>query len=77
MAVNQWTLSETKKLSHVFIHLMFFINNGLQIQGQNTAWLTGKCEVLKLSSSISINPSSELYSEALTDDAAEVDSLYQ
>ena len=56
---------------------MFFINNGLQIQGQNTAWLTGKCEVLKLSSSISINPSSELYSEALTDDAAEVDSLYQ
>lgn len=43
----------------------------------NTAWLTGKCEVLKLSSSISINPSSELYSEALTDDAAEVDSLYQ
>lgn len=56
---------------------MFFINNGLQIQGQNTAWLTGKCEVLKLSSSMSINPSSELYSEALTDDAADVDSLYQ
>lgn len=68
---------EWDKKSHVFIHLMFFINNGLQIQGQNTAWLTGKCEVLKLSSSMSINPSSELYSEALTDDAAEVDSLYQ
>lgn len=59
---------------------MFFRNNGLQIiQGQNIILLglTGKCEVLKLSSSISINPSSELYSEALTDDAAEVDSLYQ
>lgn len=68
---------EWDKKSHVFIHLMFVINNGLQIQGQNTAWLTGKCEVLKPSSSMSINPSSELYSEALTDDAAEVDSLYQ
>ena len=56
---------------------MFFIHNSLHIQGQNTAWLTGKCEVSKPSSSMSINPSSELYSEALTDDAAEVDSLYQ
>lgn len=68
---------EWDKKSHVFIHFMFFINKSLQIQGWNTAWLTGKCEVLKLSSSMSINPSSELYSEALTDDAAEVDSLYQ
>ena len=39
--------------------------------------LTEKVEIFASSLSMSINPSSELYSEELTEDAADVDSLYQ
>lgn len=39
--------------------------------------LTEKEEIFPSSLSMSINPSSELYSEESTEDVADVDSLYQ